>query len=138
MNMYHDMFHVEQQASADRAFRIVLLPQSHYVSPVTSVMNQNRTLRASLIYLDSTTTSMIMVEQVRPHSQFSLMSAYALHIEDLQLKWISPTELSFIGETIFGKLSEFHINIHTLTYTQQPVIPITSKNISTTQPRDLD
>jgi hypothetical protein len=118
---YHVKFHVEQLTSHDGELHIDELKYAPIVSPVTRVMNHNRTLRASYPLLKSGIIDGIIIERAGDRSTYVLRGTFHLLQENLAMHWVTPTSISFVGETYAGIWVEYVVDVRTLAYTQTPI-----------------
>jgi hypothetical protein len=132
---YHNEFHVEQGASRDGKVFITATEHPINVSPVTRVMNHNRTLRASLTTSSPATPSQIIIERAGVLQSYELHGPFFITSANANLHWISPTTISFAGANAYGILSEYIVDVRTVSYTEHAVINVISS--STIQKQSL-
>lgn len=121
---YRENHVVKQGVSQDGRVVVLLVPPPPPVSHYREVANHQRNLRA-FTALDSNGTSVVYVEQARPHQFFIIQGAFSVLPETVFFTWVSPTTLIFYGTSPDGVFTRVSVDVHTLLTTSMPA-PISS------------
>ena len=114
---HHEMFHVEQSISQDRAVSLSPFPLNIVLSKPIWKMNYNHSLRVSIIKDVVNNIPTLVLEDAHTHKRFSLNGVF--QVTQLEKNpWPTATTVAFIALENDGLYYHYVLDVHSLVVTR--------------------